>query len=104
VKDSFVCREVDWVRVKGKILPVKIYELIAEDRASSAVQEMLKHFQEGYEKYHAKAWSIALAAFSKCLDILPDDEVSKLYVERCQEYVNEPPGTDWDGVFVMKTK
>jgi hypothetical protein len=25
-------------------------------------------------------------------------------VERCQDYLSEPPPEDWDGVFTMKTK
>lgn len=105
VKDSFICREVDWVRVKGKALPVKIYELISEEKVpSNSVAEMLKWFQEGYQNYHEKAWQRGLECFSKALDINPNDEVSKLYVQRCQDYINDPPDADWDGVFVMKTK
>ncbi|MGE4129984.1 MAG: CHASE2 domain-containing protein [Bdellovibrionales bacterium] len=105
VKDSFVCREVDWVRVKGKNLPVKIYELVAEGKISDPkVDEMLKWFQEGYEFYHQKAWQDGLSRFSKALDIVPTDEVSKLYISRCQDYITEPPDDNWDGVFVMKTK
>lgn len=105
VKDNFVCREVDWVRVKGKILPVKIYELIAEERVpDQKVAEMLKWFKEGYEHYHARQWKPGLDAFSKALDLNPTDEVSKLYIERCQGYIVSPPPDEWDGVFVMKTK
>jgi adenylate cyclase len=105
VKDTFICREVDWVRVKGKILPVKIFELIAEEKVPSAqYAEMLKWFKEGYQQYHEKAWQKGLESFSKALDIIPTDPVSKLYIERCQDYLAEPPADDWDGVFVMKTK
>lgn len=104
VKDSFVCREVDWVRVKGKVLPVKIYELIAEGKVEPKTTEVLNWFMKGYEFYHQKNWQDGLDCFSKALDINPQDEVSKLYVERCQDYINEPPEADWDGVFVMKTK
>ncbi len=104
VKDDFVTREVDWVRVKGKALPVKIHELISETKAPEQVAEMLKWFQEGYIKYHEKSWSTALDAFTKALNLKPEDEVSKLYLTRCQDYIIEPPPDNWDGVFVMKTK
>jgi len=104
VKDNFVCREVDWVRVKGKVLPVKIYELISEGQPSAQVTEMLKHFDQGYRHYHEKSWQKGLECFSKALDLNPIDEVSKLYIERCQEFLAAPPDEGWDGVFVMKTK
>lgn len=105
VKDSFVCREVDWVRVKGKVLPVKIYELISEDKVPNAsVAETLKWFQEGYVHYHARAWQKGIDCFSKALDLTPTDAVAKLYLERCQDYLTEPPEDSWDGVFIMKTK
>ncbi len=104
VKDSFVCREVDWVRVKGKALPVKIYELISEKKPSSTLVETLKWFQQGYEHYHAKNWQDGLEAFSKALDLTPSDEVAKLYIQRCQDYLTEAPEDGWDGVYVMKTK
>jgi adenylate cyclase len=95
---------VDWVRVKGKAKPVKIFELIAEKKAPETMTEVLKWFQEGYLKYHEKSWSAATEAFTKALNIKPDDEVSKVYLTRCQDYLVEAPPDDWDGVFVMKTK
>ncbi len=91
VKDSFVCREVDWVRVKGKVLPVKIYELISEGPPPAPTQEMLKWFEQGYAHYHAKSWQAGLDAFSKALDVVPSDPVSKVYIERCREFISEPP-------------
>jgi len=104
VKDSFICREVDWVRVKGKVLPVKIYELIAEQKVPSTTEEVIKWFQEGYNHYHNKNWEGALENFNKAIGIDPNDSVTKLYIERCEDYRMTPPPEDWDGVFVMKTK
>ena len=43
-------------------------------------------------------------AVNKGLNIIPDDQCCKLYIERCQDYISEPPPEDWDGVFIMKTK
>ncbi len=104
-KDNFVCREVDWVRVKGKVQPVKIYELLAEEKVTDAkMAEMLKWFGEGYAHYHERSWQKGLDSFSKALNLVPTDSVSKLYVQRCQDYLLEPPDDNWDGVFVMKTK
>ncbi len=105
VKDNFVCREVDWVRVKGKVLPVKIYELIAEEKVpNQTVAETLKWFKEGYEHYHAKQWHKGLECFTKAAELNSQDSVSHLYIQRCQNYITTPPPEGWDGVFVMKTK
>lgn len=104
IKSDFICRELDWVRVKGKAQPVRIYELIAEQKTDAKTMELLKWYNEGYNLYHSKNWAGAMQAFAHALNTLPSDPVTKLYVERCQEYVQEPPPADWDGVFEMKTK
>lgn len=105
IKDNFVCREVDLVRVKGKAQPVKIFELLAEEKLTEASHvEMLKWFSEGFHHYHQRSWQKGLDAFSKVLETIPSDELSKLYIQRCQDYIAEPPDSTWDGVFTMKTK
>ncbi|MCC7405943.1 MAG: CHASE2 domain-containing protein [Bdellovibrionales bacterium] len=104
VKTDFTCREIDWVRVKGKVLPVKIYELISENAPPQKVAEVLKWFNEGYDLYHRMSWDKAIKCFSQALTIDPEDPVSQLYLERSTGYLHTPPAADWDGVFVMKTK
>ncbi len=104
VKEDFICREVDWVKVKGKILPVKIYELMGEGKASEGLQNFLKTYKEGTELYHQAQFKQALAKFEGALQYNPADTVAKLYVQRCHNFMENPPPSDWDGVFVMKTK
>lgn len=104
VKDTFVCREIDLVRVKGKILPVKIYELVAEKKPPEHMKNVLNHFNDGYQLYHQKEFQLALDKFNAALEEKSDDMVSQLYKQRCEDYCAEPPPDDWDGVFVMKTK
>lgn len=103
VKDHFICREVDRVRVKGKNEPIRIFEVLREAPPSDADEQLLL-FGKCYEMYHAKKFAESLAGFQRCLEMKPDDPVAALYVERCQDYLAEPPPQDWDGVHVMKTK
>lgn len=104
VKDAFVTREVDRVKVKGKNEPVRIYELIAEGSMQGPKWEQIQTFSGGLEKYFKMRFSEALEDFIKSHELDPEDKVSKLYVERCEEFMREPPGESWDGVVVMKTK
>lgn len=103
-KDRFFTREIDWVKVKGKNKPVRIFELLGENSIKDDTLNMLTHFQQGFELYHSQSWDKSISAFEKGLTHRPDDPVSILYIKRCKEYLETPPPSDWDGVFTMKTK
>lgn len=66
--------------------------------------KLLIFYKEGLECYRKRDFSTALNYFQKCLEIDPEDGPSKVYAERCKEYIKNPPSPDWDGVFDMKTK
>lgn len=103
-KDAFTAREIDRVRVKGKLEPVRIFELVCEGEPTDKVAENLKLFAQGYELYHQKKFGEAQECFKKSFAVSQNDPVSELYIERCQDYLDSAPPEDWDGVFVMKTK
>jgi adenylate cyclase len=104
IKQDFICREIDWVRVKGKLLPVKIYELIAEGKAPKELDEMIKYFDDGYAFYREKRFEQAIRSFESAASSHPQDMTSQIYIERCRGFIAEPPPENWDGVYVMKTK
>ena len=104
IKDNFVCREVDRVRVKGKRLPVRIFELIAEGKTDPETTAVLESFNAGFQLYLQQNWAQALRHFNRALELRASDGPTALYVERCQTYLSTPPRADWDGVFEMKTK
>jgi adenylate cyclase len=104
VRDSMCCRELDMVRVKGKKLPVKIYELLGEKKAESKWKEFINAFEEGLALYRAAKWDDAMAVFRKVLAIKPEDAASQLYIERCKNLKENPPQAPWDGVFTMTRK
>ncbi len=105
VKDKFVTREIDWVRVKGKEKPVRIFELIAEGKPTPEQQSFLEAFARGFKLYHERCFQEAIEEFKRALALNPNDTVAcELYIEHCREYLGEPPPENWDGVANMKTK
>jgi len=107
--DGFLFRELDVIRVKGKLQPVTIYELVGKlselqrDLAFPDLQLRLRQFAEARHHYHERRWSQAQRAFQEILDH-SNDGPSRLYWKRCQEYLFEEPPNSWDGVFTMTHK
>ncbi|MBN1410027.1 MAG: tetratricopeptide repeat protein [Spirochaetales bacterium] len=71
---------------------------------SDEKKQVLALFDEGRKFYKLMNFEEAKKCFEKALQIDPKDGPSKVYLERCQHYIQDPPPPDWDGVFVMKTK
>lgn len=94
---DFNFREIDRVRVKGKHLPVVIYELIAGDAT------VIGRFEDGLNYYRNAEFRSAADIFS-ALAQEHNDGPSRLYLERCREYLENPPPEEWDGVYTAKTK
>ena len=104
VKDIMCCRELDGVRVKGKIKPVKIYELLGEKKDEPEFKALIDAFARSLTLYREGKWDAAIAAFERVLTLRPGDFVSTVYVERCKNLKEHPPAEPWDGVFVMTRK
>jgi adenylate cyclase len=108
--DGFVFRELDLMRVKGKLQPVTIYQLMgrqadfAGDGSTEMVRLQVELFARARELYRRREWEAALDAFQELLEKWPKDGPAHVYVERCQEYLDAEPPADWDGVFVMSHK
>jgi adenylate cyclase len=103
VKDDFIARELDWVRVKGKLLPVKIYELISYKSDTQNLQKV-ELFSKGFRQYHSKNFDDALSIFKDIVVQWPNDIPSQIYIERCGDYLIAPPDENWDGVYNFKSK
>ena len=102
--DGFVGRELDRIRVKGKLQPVKIYELLDVADAAPAYHGLLAGFAEALGTYRAQCWREAIEKFEQLLIVYPHDGPSREFLRRCHEYMEHPPAADWDGVYVMETK
>ncbi len=104
VKEVLFCRELDSVKVKGKNLPVKIYELLGNKKDAATWEKAVSIFEEGLSHYKQGLWDEAIISFQKVMEFKPDDAPAKLYIERCRELKKSPPKVPWDGVFTMTKK
>ena len=101
VKDKLLCRELDLIRVKGKEKPVRIYELISKKEAGKKdIQNKIEAFAKALMDYRAKNFSVAKQGF----DAIKDDKPSEIFAKRCEEFMKNPPATEWDGVYTFTTK
>jgi len=101
----FVFRELDSIRVKGKKEPVSIYELYdLKENVPGRVIDALHLYEEGLGYYRKRQWKSALSTFDKVFKTIKNDAATAVLAERTSRYVEQPPGSDWDGVHVMKTK
>jgi adenylate cyclase len=94
------CMELDRVTVQGKTEPVTLY---APLQVAPVQGPMLDAYGAALAAYRAQDWLMAARLFSD----LQADSASRLftlYQERITRFIDEPPGTDWDGAFVLRSK
>ncbi len=106
VKEAIISRPLDKLRVKGRQKPVIVFEVIGrrDSRNPDNLISMVSVFTTGYRYYLNREWKKAAECFAFCLEHVPEDGASELYLNRVKEYEKNPPPDDWDGVFTMKTK
>ena len=82
--DGLPCRELDCLRVKGREEPRVIYEILCPaDEERADVEKMLVLYGQALERFYDKDWPAAKALFEQCLERVPGDFVSQLYLARC---------------------
>lgn len=103
---SLRIREVDRVQVKGKTQNVEVYEVLDyyTEETYPNLMEVVNHFRDGLALYRRREWDRAVARFEEALRVNPDEKFCRMYIERCVCFREEPPGDDWDGGWIMKTK
>ncbi len=105
-KAKVIARELDFLRVKGKSRPVRVYELLARrsDGFAESLNTAFTHFARGLELYRLQEWQKAIAEFRRVLEFKPDDGPAKEFLRRCDIFMQSPRPPKWDGVFEMRTK
>ena len=105
-QDDFCFRELDRVVVKGRNGAVSIYELYDCDTGPIQAQ---KHataaaFAEALQLYRQGDFKTARQGFMDCAAKAPEDNVARLYIDRCDGLMATPPDESWQGVWILDQK
>jgi adenylate cyclase len=100
---DFLFRELDLVRVKGRVQPVVIYELLGR-KAEGDNFPWLHDFSAAIESYRRRQWEAASKLFQEVLARRPGDPPSLCFQKRLEYFQQHPPQPDWGGVYTLDSK
>lgn len=104
IKNEFICRELDFLRVKGKKTPTRIFELIAlRNLADNDSYQWIEKYHEALDAYRKGNWENAGALFVTIARENHADSPSLVMAERCRYLIENPP-THWDGILKLEVK
>ena len=109
-KDILVVRDLDFVRVVGKEDPVQVWELISEKgQEPESYKKILPAYHEALKLYKNQEFKKAIEAFKesdKLEEMFPGRKTnpSRVYIPRCEHFLENPPESDWDGVWTLTSK
>lgn len=113
---KIVARKLDCVRVVNVKKPVGIYSIIglrnelSEKRikATDLFNEGMKWYLKGMDTPEVpkdpEDLKKAYALYKQADELYPMDESSKVFMERCTNFIKEGLPKVWDGVYTMKSK
>ncbi len=102
---QFVYRELDLVRVKGKDIPVAVYEPLDTKSALSAEAiDELKLYREALRLYRSQQWDLSEIQFINLQKMHPQRLLYERYIERIIQFRQSPPKENWDGAFNVESK
>ncbi|MGZ3614539.1 MAG: CHASE2 domain-containing protein [Thermodesulfobacteriota bacterium] len=103
--NGFLTREVGKFRMAGKVKPVVVHELLGQkEEVEEKVRSACVIFAEALGAFKRQSWDEAREKFSESFKRLGEDGPSSFYMKLCEEYKQNPPGEQWDGVVRMDKK
>lgn len=96
---SFRIRVLDWVRVRGRKKPTRLFEVFNADtpELQAKKQQTQELIVTGLNYRTQQLWQEAITCFQRILEIDPNDKLGQFHLQQCQRLrqVELPP--NWDG-------
>ena len=104
-KNDIEARLLDKIVVKGKSVPIKVFELIAEKgEISEEKAKVLQLYNEGLELHWERKWDESVSRFEEALSIIGDDGPALAMKSRVENYKKHPPPESWQGEYLRTSK
>jgi len=99
---TFVWRELDTVRVKGRSQALRIFELLAFAGRKTPLQEaFITDYKDGLALWRAGKFDLAAKSFEHSAEM---DRPSAIFLKRARELAETPPGGEWDSIRTLQEK
>ena len=101
--------ELDLIKVIGKTVPVRIYALVGDEAlaVSKEFRELAGAHEMMLSTYRAQDWGATESAIQHCRRLgrrLDLEGMYGVYEDRVTKLAENPPGLNWDTVFVATSK
>lgn len=105
---GFAALELDLLRVVGRAQPARVYALVGDESFTDDAEFLsLKQLHDAMlQFYRARKFDQAGEMAEKCRTMLDGKyaDFYAMYMRRCEDFVENPPPSDWDGVWVAEGK
>lgn len=106
---DFALLELDLIQVKGKTVPVRVFTVVGDDKLATDpdFRDLSRHHERMIQAYRRQDWDGATDAIVDCqrrAEQFGALGLLELYRHRIEDLRENPPGPDWDGAYVAKTK
>jgi len=102
VKDDYLYRELDTVRVKGKEEAIRIYEMMLEN--SSVNKRLVELYEEALHLYRNKQWDGAITCLLQISDDIGNDGPSQRLIKECNKLLALPFDENWSSITTLDEK
>ena len=103
--DAIAVRELDFIKVKGKNLPIKVYEMLGlQGETEAGLLDKARGFEAALALYRDRRFPEAAQAFAAVATACGTDAACDVYIARCRKFQEHPPEAAWDGTWTMKEK
>jgi adenylate cyclase len=106
LKSRPLLRRLDLIQVKGKLQPTLAYESLDHYDAEGFpnLPALIRTYEAGLECYQRRDWPTAISHFGDALEAVPSDQPSRIFIDRCRYYSENPPPENWNGIWIMEDK